>query len=45
MSNFGVITVDPASVSLDGTLKVLLQPGYNPPVGSTSSSSCSHLAT
>ena len=35
MSNFGVITVDPASVSLDGTLKVLLQPGYNPAVGST----------
>ena len=35
MSSFGVITVDPASVSLDGTLKVLLQPGYNPVVGST----------
>ena len=30
-----MITVDPASVSLDGTLKVLLQPGYNPAVGST----------
>jgi len=35
MSNFGVISVDPASVSLDGTLKVLLQAGYNPAVGST----------
>src|SRR5271166_5415939 len=35
MSNIAVITVDPASVSLDGTLKVLLQPGYNPAVGST----------
>ena len=35
MSNFGVINVDPASVSLDGTLKVLLQSGFNPAVGST----------
>src|ERR1019366_506018 len=36
MSNFGVITVDNgASVALNGTLKVLLQSGYNPAVGST----------
>ncbi len=35
MSNFGVITVDPAAVSLDGTLNVLLQSGFNPAVGST----------
>ena len=35
MTNFGVITVDPAPVSLDGTLTVLLQNGYNPAVGST----------
>jgi PEP-CTERM motif len=36
MSSFGVITLDDAApVTLDGTLKILLQPGYNPTVGST----------
>ena len=30
-----MITVDPAAVSLDGTLNVLLQSGFNPAVGST----------